>query len=689
MKTYTTKIKAVMLTSAIFTSSLTGFSQQLGDDCSNTKVLPTPALTCSQSNENINKKERWYKLKTNGRALEVTITHPSTQSADINKIKVIDGDCQQPLPITETSTINNDGSISVTTKDLVPGQEVFIKVERDNATQGNFTICVKEVPYDIIPAPTPPASLALVKPMLAQGYMVLDEKGLDVDRWQVTIVQNNFIYDTLATNESEAFSNKLRVVDRFALTNGINYFFVPYEYRRKSFNEVYTMNVVGIGSNGERLIEETNILINDENIPVDEPPLDCAQCVSLVPTCDVTCVSGQYAYRVQQFQNPNIPPSTFSSRFEVHDAWASFDPNASTASPYYWYIEFTKFQLQCASIGVGCIAPSPNATDIVGPFNASNATYRDPAGNVLSGMVVGIRKTRGPWKEKILMTELLNINNSFCSSTIQTAYTVINDHADFYIPSSNTLLPPLECVAPFNAGSGSGSGSGGATSCFDAQPSTSPTDGPSDIMNAVISATLNCLCTQQGLASGFCDNMPTGIGEDPIYPWLELIDRLIIADLNDPNKPPLTVITADLFESNNGNGQGGNGKFKGLNFTLEPGLYSIGMAFNTGEYERRIIEIDKEVINATVYANLADVSAFPSPIITNKYDVKIDAQATLTIAYELRDFTGELILTRTFNVHKAQEKTFKITDNNIPNGILFHRFVFEDGSTKSIQTIKN
>ena len=113
------------------------------------------------------------------------------------------------------------------------------------------------------------------------------------------------------------------------------------------------------------------------------------------------------------------------------------------------------------------------------------------------------------------------------------------------------------------------------------------------------------------------------------------------------------------------------------------------MAFSTGEYERRIVELDKEVINATVYANLADVTAFPSPITNNKYDVKIDAQATLTIAYELRDFTGEVILTRTFNVHKGQEKTFKINHNNIPNGILFHRFVFEDGSTKSIQTIKN
>lgn len=687
MKTNTTKIKAIML-ATIFTSSITGFSQQVGDDCSNTKVLPTPALTCSQSNENINKKERWYKLKTNGRALEVTITHPSSQSANIKRIKVIDGDCQQPLPITETSTINNDGSISITTKDLVPGQEVFIKVERDNTTQGNFTMCVKEIPYDIIPAPTPPASLALVKPMLAQGYMVLDEKGLDIDRWQVTIVQNNFFYDTLATNQTEAFSNRLRIVDRFLLIDGVNYFFVPYEYRRKSFSQVYTVNVVGIGSNKERLIEETNMLINDENIPIDDTPEDCAQCTALVPTCDVTCVSGQYAYRVQQFQNPNIPPSTFSSRFEVHDAWASFDPNATTASPYYWYIEFSKFQLHCAAIGMGCLIDN-NTGNVIGPFNANNVTYRDPAGNVLSGMVVGIRKTRGQWKEKILMTDLLQINNSFCSSTIQVANSIINANADFYIPSSNTLLPPLECIAQFSAGSGSGSGSGAATSCFDAQPSTSPTDEPTDLMNNVITATLNCLCKQQGLASGFCDNMPSGTNDNPVYPWLELVDRIIVSDLNNPTKEPITVVISELFEGNNGNGQGTNGKFKGLNFTLEPGLYSFGMAFSTGEYERRIVELDKEVINATVYANLADVTAFPSPITNNKYDVKIDAQATLTIAYELRDFTGEVILSRTFNVHKGQEKTFKINHNNIPNGILFHRFVFEDGSTKSIQTIKN
>lgn len=64
------------------------------------------------------------------------------------------------------------------------------------------------------------------------------------------------------------------------------------------------------------------------------------------------------------------------------------------------------------------------------------------------------------------------------------------------------------------------------------------------------------------------------------------------------------------------------------------------------------------------------------------------AHATLKFDYELRDFTGNLLVSRKFVIHKDHEKTQKMNEKNIPEGFLIHRFIFEDGSVKTIQTQK-
>ena len=65
------------------------------------------------------------------------------------------------------------------------------------------------------------------------------------------------------------------------------------------------------------------------------------------------------------------------------------------------------------------------------------------------------------------------------------------------------------------------------------------------------------------------------------------------------------------------------------------------------------------------------------------------AHATLKFDYELRDFTGALVTTKNFTIHKDHEKIQRMNEKNIPEGFLVHRFIFEDGSVKTIQTMKN
>lgn len=686
------KIKTMFLASTIITSSFNGFAQQIiGDNCQVPKVLPVPALTCSPNNETITNPEKWFKLKSESKALEIKITQSLTNSAEITAIKLIDGTCQNQMPITATNLVAGDGSLTLRAENLVPGQECFIKVERGN-NGGNFEMCVKEITPTPIPVPVSPATLVNISPDLGQGYLVLNTMGLAVSNWQLTIVKHTFNMDTLLNNEVSA-SRRVTVAERTLLPSGVNYHFIKEEFRKFAYEENFMINIVGFNSSGEAIITENNIQLNPNNGGLDAF-LECGGCQQFFPNCAIVCLSNNYAYSIQQYKKLNVNLSAF----HVENALPII--NASTISqtqnPFYWYTTTANYANLCgSSASLPCSLSQLNQLNVIGPFTShvspNQPQFFGPGGGLLVGPVVGILKNRGLWKDKIIMTEPnFAIGNEYCASTswnIQQAVSLINANGNFVVPGTLAVLDPLfhNAQTDFSFKSGLDIGT---DDCLGINPNlTDSTFSSSGLISAFFDELTTCLCNNDLITVG-CEIDDLGNGNTP-KPWMDVVEEIKIANLNNPTATPITINVNDLFKNNNGNGVGGNGDFNGLDITLTESLYSFGILLKNGNYVAKVAKVTGNLRELITQNDLTTIVVFPSPIVGNKYDVTVNAQATVSINYELRDFMGNTVLTRSFNVHKGQEKTFNINNNNIPKGMLFHRFVFADGSSNTIQTIKN
>jgi hypothetical protein len=490
--------------------------------------------------------------------------------------------------------------------------------------------------------------LVALKPILGQGYMLFDKvNNPEVHVWKVSLVKRSF-------NNLGDFKDE--IVEITKLPNGTNYLFIPIKFRKMGYPIHYLVNVEGLNPSGIPIVTENSIHLNNFNNINDDIIQTNGDFPFVETDCRKTCNSNFYAYHIQQFQKLGPGGLINLSRFRVVPAFQSFDPQSQTANPYYWY-------------STTDLGPFANPIHQIGPFISGpngNVTVNSPAGNPLIGLVYGYRKTLGAWvgSHDIETDGQHSIGNEFCGTlfwTLTSTINLMNSNAANLQPGNPSNYPPLECI-PANTG-----GSGGGIPIDDPTP-------PSSFDDFVT----------------FCFNGLTGIeepcenGTDPIIDILnpEIVDLVIITDLNDNTKPPVYINVSELYNIN-------NGAFTSFNTTLTPGLYSFGFMYKEEGYWSAIKEVQTKMDFGLTQADMVEITVFPSPMVGNKYDVKVKAFASVKFSYELRDFTGNLVLTKNFVVHKGHEKIKKITNNNIPEGTLLHRFIFEDGSVKIIQSIKN
>ena len=422
-----------------------------------------------------------------------------------------------------------------------------------------------------------------------------------------------------------------------------------------SYPTHFLVNVEGINSLGSAITSENSIHLNDDN-DINDDVIEANGEQPYVETpCRKTCVGNLYAYHIQQFQK--IPLNL--SRFRVVPAYKAFDSVSQTVNPYYWYSNTDM--------------PSPTQ---IGPFISGpngNLTVFGPGGTVLTGLVYGHQKTLGVWEGQsdIETDGQHTIGAEFCGSshTLNSAITLMNATADFSQPGGLPDYPELECV-PANSGGGS--------------DSTSPIGDPTPPKKFKDFVTF-CF-NPQTQAEEPCSN-----GAETIIDLLdpEVVDLVFITDLNDYTKTPVIISVAELYNTNNGNGGITNGEFNGFNVTLTPGLYSFGFMFKESGYWAATKEIQTKVDFGLSQADMIEINTFPTPMTGDKYTIEMKAFATLKFNYELRSFTGDLLVSKNFVIHKDHEKSAKMNEKNIPEGFLVHRFIFEDGSVKTIQTLKN
>ncbi len=96
------------------------------------------------------------------------------------------------------------------------------------------------------------------------------------------------------------------------------------------------------------------------------------------------------------------------------------------------------------------------------------------------------------------------------------------------------------------------------------------------------------------------------------------------------------------------------------------------------------------MVNSSLQANQLNATVFEVPIKGNTFNIHFQTTANVEFAYELIDGQGQRLFTSRFKLKQGYDANVAIDPQlSLPNGLLVHRFVFADGSAKTITTIKN
>jgi hypothetical protein len=273
------------------------------------------------------------------------------------------------------------------------------------------------------------------------------------------------------------------------------------------------------------------------------------------------------------------------------------------------------------------------------------------------------------WKSGIRANDLPFDAEYTTDKNIIWAISQMNQHADG-LKQPNPTYRPLECVTNPCYSNVSGPGD--------------PYDDTDDLMDDM-EKFVKCLSkfsfiNADSCTFGLINNLPIDVVS------------IIFNDINKPDKPRIEIPVREYRQRKNQNDNGNSlNKYIKNNRKLTSSLYEIAFVMDNLYFpliEELIIE--EELEEEIQMADLLNAIIFPVPLIGNEFNIKLNADEILKVLYTLHDANGTELHRQNINVPKNQEITRTIRPKtNIPNGIILHRFTFDDGSVKTIETIKN
>lgn len=122
------------------------------------------------------------------------------------------------------------------------------------------------------------------------------------------------------------------------------------------------------------------------------------------------------------------------------------------------------------------------------------------------------------------------------------------------------------------------------------------------------------------------------------------------------------------------------------------GLYTLSYLTKTGKYKSFIVEAKTNCVLTSQIKDFVSVNIFPVPFTGNTFSINIETPSDETFTYELWDNNGNKIHTQIISLTSTSGTPFTIkvaTRTEIPAGVtLINRFIFSDGSVKTLNTIK-
>jgi hypothetical protein len=179
-----------------------------------------------------------------------------------------------------------------------------------------------------------------------------------------------------------------------------------------------------------------------------------------------------------------------------------------------------------------------------------------------------------------------------------------------------------------------------------------------------------------------------GYEHDNVVPWwpANAVSHLMIfpisVDSTESTLEPILQISKHLVVNE-------DGSINSYSLELEPGLYSIKMFIEDYGLMDVFFEVNEYSIQSYPISNYLNVEIFPVPIAANEtLTVKAKSNFTMKYTYYLTDDTGKQLSKKEVYSKPKESVEFKFDSNNLPDGQLFHKFVFEDGSETVYQSIK-
>ncbi len=186
-----------------------------------------------------------------------------------------------------------------------------------------------------------------------------------------------------------------------------------------------------------------------------------------------------------------------------------------------------------------------------------------------------------------------------------------------------------------------------------------------------------------------------------IGPWeiLELLEPCVTGGSTDHHEYWEQYAQVNLVSATGGSGTTPTWTFHnvgrppvlGEKINIPAGLYNLEIATKKGEYRRLVVQA-KQPYTATVQMkDLVSPVIFPVPIVNNDFKINIETPFDVTFTYELWDKNGVKIHSQIITVAKTLTDAVTIpiaVRGTIPTGNLINRFIYSDGSIRTINTMK-
>ncbi len=517
----------------------------------------------------------------------------------------------------------------------------------------NFLTVIATLAFGLISfsqMPTPKAINTL--PSNGNGYLVLNKYNYpNVTKWNIEI--------------TDQVNGQTQTIYKRDLV-GTNFDFIP----TNSYSSNAQIHVIGVGRNGDVLVDETNWMNG-------QPPISL---------CYEICNGTDYVYQLTSLDIPNggyrlkmetpyETPAGFSRYYEWftvphfgHPSLGPQNPNAHGLQDF----AMSPGQIQDESI----IQYYLNPTD----QNGASQYFYNRFGDPINGNLIGVQKYFGPYWNVHSEMESDVLASDYCESfeMFQFAIDAFNDHS----PDA-----PMELVCN-GLTYGGGSTDPEVPSQSDCYETFYENLGSTAVSNDG-GVTYTVWTFTQAFSAPCYEIVLPGIGNNGVsggngFNWPEEVAAVNFTTVaNNPNDPFVTqrYVRSDYFDQ--------NGNYSGGSFTVPKGLLRVSYNFRNGTKKDYYVFNGEANTASLTQADFVNFVAYPVPVIDNSFNFNLHANQRVTFTLELRNSNGHLIYSNRYSVAKDHDLEEVITPaDGIQTGTYFCKLTFGDNSQINFQIIK-